>query len=427
MRAIYSLLLVLVRPFVHLRLKWRARSLPAYGERTAERFGHVPVGIPQGALWVHTVSAGETIAAAPLITKLVADLAEQEVPVLVTTMTPTGSAEVVRLLGDSVAHCYAPYDFSDAVKRFLDATRPRALVLMETEIWPNMISLSARRDIPVALINARLSERSARGYSKVRPLLNPVLGALSWIACQYPADAQRFRDLGATGAQVEVVGNLKFDVAAMPVVAGQAEHLLLIEKRGDLDQRPVWIAGSTHEGEDPILLDAHRQVLAQAPDACLILVPRHPERFTQVYELAAKQFSTARLSDWLESGDSLPISSAEKFEAEKPEVLVADVMGLLRALYGLAQVAFVGGSLVDVGGHNPIEAAVAKLPVLMGPGRHNFLAVCEKFAQATRRTRGRACCGTLRRNRAFAASVSPRCRRCGAALMQAVLRCRCYL
>ena len=329
MRAIYSLLLLLVRPLVHLRLKWRARQSPAYGERTAERFGHVPDGIPAGALWVHTVSAGETIAAAPLISKLVIDLAEQNVPVLVTTMTPTGSAEVARLLGDSVAHCYAPYDFSDSVQRFLDATRPRALVLMETEIWPNMITLSAQRHIPVVLINARLSERSARGYGKVRTLLNPVLRGLSWIACQYPADAQRFRELGASGAQVEVVGNLKFDVADMPVVAEQAEQLDLIKTRAGLAERPVWIAGSTHEGEDPIMLDAHRQVLVQEPDACLILVPRHPERFTQVYQLAANQFSTAKLSDWLENGDSVPISSsekiAEKFGAEKPQVLIADV------------------------------------------------------------------------------------------------------
>ena len=382
MRAIYSLLLVLVRPFVHLRLKWRARQSAAYGERTAERFGHVPAGIPCGALWFHTVSAGETIAAAPLINKLVADLAEQNIPVLVTTMTPTGSAEVTRLLGDSVAHCYAPYDFSDSVRRFLDATRPRALVLMETEIWPNMITLSARRDIPIALINARLSERSARGYRKVRPLLNPVLGDLSWIACQYPADAQRFRELGASGTQVEVVGNLKFDVVDVPVVAEQAEQLRLIQTKAGLAKRPVWIAGSTHKGEDPIVLDAHRQVLEQEPDACLILVPRHPERFTEVYELAATQFSTARLSDWLKNGASLPISPTEKVGAEKPEVLIADVMGLLRSLYGLAQVAFVGGSLVDIGGHNPIEAAVAKLPVLMGAGRHNFLTVCEKFAEA---------------------------------------------
>jgi len=377
MRSIYSLLLILVRPFVHLRLMWRARQSPAYGERRSERFGHVPAGIPQGVLWVHTVSAGETIAAAPLITQLVDDLATNNIPILVTTMTPTGSAEVTRLFGESVAHCYAPYDFADSIKRFLDATRPRALVLLETEIWPNMITMSASRDIPVALINARLSERSARGYSRVRSLLSPILRGISWIACQSAADAKRFRELGATAAQVEVVGNLKFDAADVPVSNDQARQLQLIESRAGLARRSVWIAGSTHEGEDSIVLDAHRQILSRDPEACLVLVPRHPERFDQVHALAVNQFSTARLSDWLEDP-----SASESLAAAVPEVLIADVMGLLRGLYTLGQVAFVGASLVDLGGHNPIEAAIAKLPVVMGPGRYNFVSVCEKFAAA---------------------------------------------
>jgi len=377
MRLIYSLLLVLVRPLVHLRLKWRAYRAPAYGQRTAERFGHLPAGIPQGALWVHAVSAGETIAVAPLIKKLTADLALQKVPLLVTTMTPTGSAEVARLFGDSVAHCYAPYDFADCVRRFLDAAKPRALVLMETEIWPNMISMTAHRDIPVALINARLSQRSALGYTRVRSLVTPVLRSLSWIACQYPADAQRFRDLGASDAQVEVVGNLKFDVADVPISADQRRQLVLLEERAQLTHRSVWVAGSTHHGEDPIVLAAHQHVVARDSDACLILVPRHPERFMQVYELAASQFTTSRLSDWLADA-----SAGESTQVSMPQVVIADVMGLLRSLYEVAQVAFVGGSLVDLGGHNPIEAAVAKRPVLMGPGRYNFVAVCEKFAEA---------------------------------------------
>jgi len=377
MRWIYSLLLILIRPLVHARLKWRAYRAPAYGERTAERFGHVPSGIPQGALWVHTVSAGETIAAAGLIKKLTLDLGKKNIPVLVTTMTPTGSAEVARLFGDSVAHCYAPYDFADSVQRFLEHVRPRALVLMETEIWPNMISLTARRDVPIALINARLSERSALGYTRVRSLFNPVLGSLSWIACQYPTDAQRFRDLGVSPAQLEVVGNLKFDVSDVPVSADQLAQLDLIKSRASLKGRAVWVAGSTHSGEDPIALAAHRHVLERDPGACLILVPRHPERFSQVYELAADQFETARLSAWLADA-----KQPESAQAETPQVIVADVMGLLRPLYMLGQVAFVGGSLVDLGGHNPIEAAVAKLPVLMGPGRYNFVAVCQKFADA---------------------------------------------
>ena len=179
MRVLYSFLLIVIRPFVRLRLYWRARTASAYGERVAERFGHVPQEVPRGALWLHTVSAGETIAASPLIKRLIAELEPQDIPLLVTTMTPTGSAEVHRLFGDSVAHCYAPYDFADAVERFLDAAQPRALVLMETEIWPNMITMTAKRNLPVALVNARLSERSARGYARVRTLVNPVLRSLS--------------------------------------------------------------------------------------------------------------------------------------------------------------------------------------------------------------------------------------------------------
>ena len=371
---LYSLLLVVVRPLVHLRLLWRARANPDYALRKQERFGHSPESIPSGAVWFHTVSAGETIAAAPLIRKLTADLAEQQIPVLVTTMTPTGSAEVTRLLS-SVAHCYAPYDFADAVKRFLDRTEPRMLVLMETEIWPNLIGQCEQRNIPVSLINARLSARSARGYSRVRSLLAPALRGLGWIACQYPADAQRFRELGASDAQIEVVGNLKFDVEDIPVSEQQLEHLQLVSDTASLPDRPVWIAGSTHKGEDPVLLEAHRQLLVTNPDACLLLVPRHPERFDAVYTMAVEGFSTVRLSHWLAPGASKP-------QKQQPQVIVVDLMGFLRPLYQLADLGFIGGSLVDAGGHNPIEAAVAGLPLFMGPGRHNFEAVCDRFVQA---------------------------------------------
>ena len=374
MRMLYSLLLVLIRPLVHLRLFWRARANPDYAQRRQERFGYSPSFIPSGAVWFHTVSAGETIAAAPLIRKLSADLAEQQIPVLVTTMTPTGSAEVTRLL-DPVAHCYAPYDFADAVKRFLDRTQPRMLVLVETEIWPNMIGQCEQRNIPVALINARLSARSARGYSKVRSLLTPVLRGIDWIACQYSADAQRFRDLGVSDPQLEVVGNLKFDVEDIPISEQQREHLQLISDAASLPDRSVWIAGSTHKGEDPVILEAHKQLLVTDPDACLLLVPRHPERFDAVFNMANEVFSTVRLSHWLAPGAS--ISSGQL-----PQVIVVDLMGFLRPLYQVADLGFIGGSLIDAGGHNPIEAAVAGLPLFMGPGRYNFEAVCESFVQA---------------------------------------------
>ena len=383
MRALYSLLLLLARPLVHVRLWWRARQTPAYGERRAERFGHVPASVPRGVVWVHTVSAGETIAAAPLIRALAAQLgsASDEPRLLVTTMTPTGSDEVARLFGSTVAHCYAPYDFVDAVQRFVDRVEPVALIVMETEIWPNMIRLTADRNVPVALVNARLSARSARGYGRVLTLVQPVLRRFAWIACQYPADAERFRTLGVSPAQIEVTGSVKFDIAEQPDSDIQVAQLERLTTTARLSERRVWIAGSTHAGEDEIVLAAHKQLLVEFPDLLLILVPRHPERFTAVAQLAADQLPSQRLSKMLvESGPSAT-AVAESTQTESV-VLVADVMGLLRPLYGVAHVAFIGGSLVDLGGHNPIEAAVAGVPMVMGPGRYNFAGVCELFAKA---------------------------------------------
>jgi len=288
-------------------------------------------------------------------------------------MTPTGSAEVTRLFGNSVAHCYAPYDFADGVQRFLDAVRPRALVLMETEIWPNLIRLTARRNVPVALINARLSARSARGYGRIKTLISPVLRSFSWIACQYPADAQRFVALGASRAQVEVCGTIKFDVARAAVSEEQRLVLTALSNRAALGARTVWIGGSTHPGEDRVLLAAHQIVRRTIPDACLLLVPRHPERFADVFDAANAVLPSTRLTHWLADSGGADNSQA-------PAVVVVDAMGLLGGLYSLAQVAFIGGSLGSLGGHNPIEAAVAGVPMLMGAGRYNFASVCEIFA-----------------------------------------------
>jgi len=383
MSALYSLLLFLVRPLVHVRLWWRARKAPAYRERIAERFGHLSQDIPRGVIWVHTVSAGETIAAAPLIRALAQQLDAAGVHrrLLVTTMTPTGSDEVKRIFGDSVVHCYAPYDFEDVVQRFVARVEPTALVLMETEIWPNMIRVVADRDVPVALLNARLSARSARGYSRVSGLIGPVVRRFSWIACQYAADAERFLALGATPAQLQVTGSVKFDVGEHTTSSEQRDQLAALTTGASLDGRPVWIAGSTHAGEDEIVLAAHRELLETSPDLCLLLVPRHPERFDAVAQLASKQLATLRLSSLL-SPAAATVAGDGSGVTELPAVVVVDVMGLLRALYELAQVAFVGGSLIDRGGHNPIEAAAAALPTIMGQSRYNFADVCELFAAA---------------------------------------------
>jgi len=363
-RMLYGLLLILARPLVRLRLARRARRDPAYGERIAERFARLPEGLPEGVVWFHTVSAGETIAAAPIIRGLAA--AYPAVPILVTTMTPTGSAQVRRLLGDSVAHCYAPYDFADVVARFFDRISPRLLVLMETELWPNMLREADRRGVPTLLVNARLSERSASGYAKLGALSRSMLGQLRFIACQYPDHAARFLALGAPPDRIGVLGSVKFDVR---LPEDHEPRVRDLRERWDVGDRPVWIAGSTHPGEEEIVLAAHGRLKARLPDLLLILVPRHPERRADVGALI----------------DGAGFSQGWMSEVASPagrDVVLGDTMGELLYLYGLADVAFLGGSLISVGGHNPIEAAICRIPLVMGPETFNFPDVVAAFSDA---------------------------------------------
>jgi 3-deoxy-D-manno-octulosonic-acid transferase len=364
-RFVYQLLLVLAWPWVQLRLRWRARREPEYGARIAERFGRVPTQIPPGCIWFHTVSAGETIAAAPLIADLAA--AHPAQPILVTTMTPTGSAQVRARLGQRVHHCYAPYDFPWAVRRFYDRVQPRLLVLMETELWPNLIAQAAARGVPALLVNARLSARSARGYRRLGGLTRQMLGRLRWVACQYPDHARRFVELGMPPERVVTHGSVKFDVT---LPADHAQRVRELAGRWGLDGQPTWIAASTHGGEEDAVLSAHRGLLERHPTARLILVPRHPARVGEVITLCqARGFSLARLSAPA-PGDG------------RADVLLGDTMGELLYLYGLADVAFVGGSFADVGGHNPIEPAVCGRAILVGPVTHNFSDVVAAFRGA---------------------------------------------
>lgn len=361
--ALYQLVLFLAWPLVRVRLWWRGRREAGYRERVAERFGRVPADVQQGALWVHAVSAGETIAAVPMIERLTQ--ANPDVPLLVTTMTPTGSGEVVRRLGDKVSHCYAPYDFPWAVDAFLDTVQPRALILMETELWPNLVLRSRKRGIPVVLVNGRLSERSARGYARIGALAEKMLKAFDLIACQSEAHRSRFLALGARPDSVRVLGSVKFDLRLNDEQRAEAARLRLA---WGLDDRPVWIAASTHPGEEELVLEAFSTIRRTVPSACLLLVPRHPVRATEVVELVVRRgFSVTRQSE--------PERRAE-------DVVVGDVMGTLLTLYGVADVAFVGGSLVAHGGHNPIEATVWGKPVLVGPHVFNFQAVVDGFREA---------------------------------------------
>lgn len=369
MRALYTVLLYLLTPFVLLRLLWRSHALRAYRQRLPERFGFVPAPAAPIAVWVHAVSVGETLAALPLIRALVERHGAQRV--WVTTTTPTGSARVLAELGDSVRHSYAPYDLPDVVARFLHRVRPQQILVMETELWPNLLRAAARRGVPLTIANARLSPRSLRGYARVAGFTRRTLADCTMIAAQSAADAERFRALGAPAARVQVMGNIKFD-QALP----EAQLALGARLHQRLGARPVWCAASTHEGEEEQLLAAHRALLQSHPDALLILVPRHPQRFDVVAKLVEKSaFTLARRSDWdaLDAASSLDAAT---------KVLLGDSMGEMFAYFAAADLAFVGGSLVPVGGHNVLEPAALGLPVLFGPQMHNFIAARDLLLDA---------------------------------------------
>jgi 3-deoxy-D-manno-octulosonic-acid transferase len=369
-RALYTLLFHVGLPLVALRLAYRAWRAPAYARRIGERFAFGLPALAPGGIWVHAVSVGESIAAAPLIRELLARY--PQLPITVTCMTPTGSERIRALFAapefaGRVQHCYLPYDLPWAAARFLERLRPRLALIMETELWPNHIHQCARRGIPVVLANARLSERSARGYGRFAKLTAPMLAELSLIAAQTAAEAERFRVLGARDECVEVTGSIKYDLHVDPALLDRAAEL---RAQWGAERRPVWIAASTHAGEDEIILAAHRQLLAQHPDALLILVPRHPERFSGVFELCRRQgFATRRRS----IGEATTAAD---------QVLLGDTMGELLFLYALADCAFVGGSLVANGGHNLLEPAALGKPVLSGPHLFNFLEIAAQLREA---------------------------------------------
>ncbi len=366
-RTLYTLLFHLGLPLVAVRLWLRARKAPAYRQRIGERFA---LGLPamlKGGIWVHAVSVGESIAAAPMIRALLARY--PQLPITVTCMTPTGSERIKAMFANEprVQHCYLPYDLPWAAGRFLNHIQPVLGVIMETELWPNHIHQCSKRGIPVALANARLSERSARGYARFAGLTRPMLEEMSLFAVQTEAEAQRFLGLGARQECVAVTGSIKFDLTIDPQLLSSAAQL---REQWQATERPVWIAASTHAGEDEVVLAAHRQLLVSHPDALLVLVPRHPERFNSVHDLAVQQgFATVRRS------------TAQPVTAETA-VLVGDTMGELLFLYALADIAFVGGSLVPNGGHNLLEPAALAKPVLSGPHLFNFLEIAAMLRNA---------------------------------------------
>lgn len=361
---LYQILIYLIQPIIWLRLLWRSHKSPAYRKRWGERYGFCNGKVIPGGILLHSVSVGETLAAVPLVRALRHHY--PTLPITVTTMTPTGSERVLSAFGDDVQHVYLPYDLAGSVRRFLNHADPKLTIIMETELWPNLIIQLRQRKIPLVIANARLSERSAARYQKLGYFIKKLLQKITLIAAQNQEDGERFIKLGLARKKLNVTGSLKFDISVTPELAVKAITL----RRQWAPHRPVWIATSTHEGEESIILQAHTKLLKQFPDLLLILVPRHPERFALAKALTQK----AKLRYICRSENRVPNTDTQ--------VIIGDTMGELMLLYGIADLAFVGGSLVEKGGHNPLEAAAHALPVLMGPYTFNFKDICTKLKQA---------------------------------------------
>jgi 3-deoxy-D-manno-octulosonic-acid transferase len=348
----YELLWRLALPFALLRLWWRGLKEPGYRRHVGERFGRYPV-LPDArpAIWIHAVSVGETRAAEPLVAALRERYPDHRL--VLTHMTAAGRATGQALLGNRVTQAYFPYDTSFGASRFLDWCRPCFGLLMETELWPNMILRTAARGIPVFLVNARMSEKSARGYGRFARMSKNMLQALAGVAAQTAADAERLTRLGAN--RVAVTGNVKFDIAVPDTTAERGRAL----RRLFGESRPVWVAGSTRDGEETLLLAA----LARAPlpaDALLVIVPRHPQRFDAVAELLGQR------------GLQFVRRSAGQPVPARISIVLGDTMGEMLAYYTAADVAFIGGSLLPLGGQNLIEPLAVGTPVLIGPSTFNF-------------------------------------------------------
>jgi 3-deoxy-D-manno-octulosonic-acid transferase len=368
MRLLYTLILGMLLPFAVLRLLWRSLRAPDYRRRLGERFGIFAPPSRTGGIWIHAVSVGEAQAAEPMVRRLLRD--HPELPLTITTTTPTGSARVRERFGERVFHVYFPYDIPFALKFFLDAVRPKLLVMVETEIWPNLLRQTRQRGIRTLLANARLSQRSARGYRRFEGFTRQVFGDIDRIAAQNEHDAQRFAQLGVDRQRIQVTGSIKFD-QTIPASLRERAELLKLSWAG----RPAWAAASTHDGEEEQVIRAHRQVLEQVPAALLVLAPRHPERFDRVAGMVGRM------------GLTLTRRSAGESVAPDTQVLLCDTMGELPLFLAAVDAAFIGGSLVDVGGHNMLEASVCAIPVVFGPHTYNFAVISELLLerQAARR------------------------------------------
>ncbi len=362
MRLVYGVLTRVAAPVVFAATLLRAAKDPSYRTHLGERFG-LGRRMPTACIWLHAVSVGEVAAAATLVRALHAR--HPDLPIVLTTATPTGRAQAAALFGADVEVRFLPYDTAGAVRRFLARIRPRAAIIMETELWPNLLHECGRRGVPVLFASARLAARSVPRYRRFGSLFSAGLRR-AWVAAQSSADAERFIALGSDPARTHVVGNLKFDMRLGEAVAENGREL----RRRYLGVRPVWTAGSTHEGEEELVLDAHAGVERAVRGALLVLVPRHPQRFEGVATLLERR--------------GLLFDRRGRSETVRPEaqVLLLDTMGELTSFYAASDTAFVGGSLVPVGGHNLLEPAALGVPVITGPYTQNGPEIARLLTEA---------------------------------------------
>lgn len=359
MRVIYSCFFYLIIPFILIRLIWRSIKVPAYRYRWNERFALYQKKFPQNVIWFHAVSVGEAEALFPLVKKIQRQYPDARL--LITTTTVTGSARIKAVMQESVEHVYLPYDIPCAVSRFMRCFKPKIAVIMETEIWPNLFACCSKNKIPLYVVNARLSEKSAMGYQKYPALISPTLAHIKLIATQTQDDAKRFVAIGAKAEAVRTLGNIKFDVEVSTEIIERGQQL-----KADLFYgRFVWLIASTHKHEEAIFLEIYKKIKQEIPELLLVIVPRHPERFGEVKKLC-EQYQLA-----------VVMRTSGEHCHQHTDVYLADTMGELKLLYATSDVAFVGGSMVPVGGHNILEAAAVEAPVLFGPYMVNFKEIAE--------------------------------------------------
>lgn len=356
-RFIYSLLLYLLSPLIVFYLYViRGKKNPAYREHFAERFGFSTIKSTTEQntqpIIFHCASVGEVLAATPLINALQVD--KPQLAIMITCNTPTGREQIINNFKDSVQVAYLPLDFPCATQRFLKRINPQLLCILETELWPNLMSQALKKQIPVLVLNARLSEKSQQGYKKVRPLTRIIMNSITMLASHNEQDAKRFVELGLEESKVDVTGSIKFDITPSKV---QLDKVISLKQQYN-HERFIWVAGSTHPIEHELILAAHKTLLNTQPDALLVIAPRHPEQFDKVANLLEKS--------------ELSYSRRSANQYKKEQVLLADTLGELQCLYGMANISYIGGSLIERGGHNPLESAAFKVGVLSGPHTYNF-------------------------------------------------------